>query len=67
MSMPTRSDNARMMTLAQAALYTGLGKTTAIKWLEEVGARVQYTPKCVRYDRLQIDRALDKMREEQNG
>lgn len=61
--MTKRSDTARMLTLAQAAAYCGLGRTTAFRWLQEINAKVVYTPKCVRYDRLAIDKALDEMRQ----
>lgn len=61
--MPNRSDNARMLTLAQAAAYCGMGKTSAIKWLEKCGAKTVFSPKLVRYDRIAIDKALDEMRQ----
>ena len=61
--MIKRSDTARMLTLTQAAAYCGMGKTSAIKWLEKCGAKTVFSSKLVRYDRVQIDKALDELRQ----
>lgn len=57
-----RMVDARMMTLDQGSGYTGMGKTYFKKWATEIGARVYFSPRLVRYDREIIDKALDDMR-----
>lgn len=63
MNKATRSDNARLLTTEQASKYIGMGRTNASQWLASIGARVVFSPKCVRYDRIVIDKALDEVRQ----
>ena len=53
-------DEKRMLSLEEAALYTGLGLSTCKVWLREIGA-VKKIGRRVLCDRLVIDRALDTM------
>lgn len=55
-----KMDEKRMLSLEEAALYTGLGLSTCKVWLREIGA-VKKIGRRVLCDRLVIDRALDTM------
>lgn len=52
----------RGLTVKEGAAYTGLGVTHFRKWAEEVGATRRFG-KSVRYDRIAIDQALDRLGE----
>lgn len=54
-----RMDEKRMLSLDEAALYTGLGRTSCRQWLDQIGA-VKKIGKRVLCDRTVIDRELDK-------
>ena len=53
-------ENIRMLTLRQAAQYTGTGLNTCRAWCDEIGATRKFSDKCVRFDKTVIDAALDR-------
>lgn len=61
MRMAERSQDARMMTMQQAAAYCGMGKNSFREWADRIGATKKFNAKMVRFDRVVIDRALDEM------
>ena len=61
MNAGVRSDEARMFTAQQGAAYTGMGRTSFMKWAKEIGARRTFGPRMTRYDRTVIDAALDAL------
>jgi len=54
-----RMNEKRMLSLEEAAMYTGLGRTSCRQWLDKIGA-VKKIGKRVLCDRVVIDKALDK-------
>ncbi len=56
--------NVRLLTISEAAAYTGRGETKCKKWLREIGA-VRHFGRTVRYDIKTIDEALDAMAREE--
>lgn len=54
-----RLNEKRMLSLDEAAFYTGLGRTSCRQWLDKIGA-VKKIGKRVLCDRVLIDRALGK-------
>lgn len=50
----------RMLSIEEAAFYTGMGRTVCRKWLDQIGA-VKKIGKRVICDREVIDKALDTM------
>ncbi len=55
-----RLSEKRLLDAAEIAEYTGLGRNTARKFAEEAGALKRYG-KRVLFDRLALDRAIDRM------
>lgn len=59
---PIRGDfTSRMLTIEQACKYINQGKTRTRQFCDKVGATVRMGERCVRYDRIIIDKALDRM------
>lgn len=56
-------DGKRLLSADELANYIGLGRHTARKFAEEVGAVKRYG-KRVLFDRVVIDKALDQMSEQ---
>lgn len=54
------NENARLLSLALAASYIGIGRNNARAWLEEINAARRFGARVV-YDRRVIDKALDDM------
>lgn len=57
----TDIENARMLTLEQACVITGMGRNRCKEWCNRIGARRQFSPRMVRYDKQTIIRVLDEM------
>lgn len=57
----TDIENARLLTLAEACIITGMGKTRCRQFCDKWGATRILSPRMVRYDRKTIDRVLDEM------
>lgn len=53
----------RMLSIEEAAFYSGMGKTKCRAWLQEIGAVRKYGSRVL-CDRKVIDLALDTMAEE---
>lgn len=51
-------DGVRLLSLSEAQMYCGLGRTTTRKWCEEIGA-VRRIGSRVLYDRNTIDAAIN--------
>lgn len=51
-------DGVRLLSLSEAQLYCGLGKSTTRKWCEEIGA-VRKIGSRVLFDRAVIDEAIN--------
>ncbi len=66
MNKPTRGDinNTRLLTLTEATLYSGLGRNTARKFFDEIGA-IRRIGTVIRVDKRVLDRALDEMAEKE--
>lgn len=54
------SESSRLLDTKEAAAYLGMGRNTARKFAEEVGALRRYGRRVL-YDRVALDRALDQM------
>ena len=52
------NSNIRMLTTEQGALYAGMGKTAFREWADKIQA-TRHFGRCVRFDRVVIDKALD--------
>ena len=57
----TDIENARLLTLEQACVVTGMGRNRCREWCDRHGATRKLSPRMVRYDRKTIDRVLDEM------
>lgn len=57
-SLNVNVDGVRLLSLSEAQLYCGLGKTTTRKWCEEIGA-VRRIGSRVLFDRAVIDDAIN--------
>jgi len=57
---PNNNANARLLTLPDAADYTGMGRNSARKFFDEIGA-VRHFGKRVLIDRSVVDKHLDEM------
>ncbi|MDO4284096.1 MAG: helix-turn-helix domain-containing protein [Eubacteriales bacterium] len=55
-----RIEGKRLLSIEEAAEYTGIGRNTAREWLEKIGARRNFGRRVV-YDRRVIDSELDRM------
>ncbi len=53
----------RLLDTPELMAYTGLGRNNAMRWGNEIGARVQIGRRVL-YDRKVIDRHLDDLAEE---
>ena len=53
-------DNIRMLTLKQAAQYSGIGLNTCRAWCDEIGATRKFSDRVVRFDKQVIDEALSR-------
>lgn len=62
MNKATRGDinNTRMLTLQEATLYSGLGRNTARKYFDDIGA-IRRFGSVIRVDKRVLDKALDSM------
>lgn len=60
------AQDARMLTIEQAQVYTGLGRCTCRKWCEEIGAARRFG-RMMRFDRIVIDAALDQLEPMKRG
>ena len=56
-----RINEKRMLSIKEAAFYTGLGTTSVRQWLDEIGA-IRKIGKRILCDREVIDRAFNEMR-----
>ena len=54
-------ETTRMLTSEQMTAYVGLGRTRGREFCDRIGATVRFTDRIVRFDRIIIDSALDKM------
>ena len=52
----------RLLKLTEAAQYAGIGRTKAFFWLAQIGARVEISKRCIRYDTAVIDAEIEKLR-----
>ena len=52
-----KQESPRLLNIAEAMIYTGIGKTNLQKWCNEIGATVRIGRKCL-YDKNVIDQAL---------
>lgn len=57
-------DSSVYLTVGQTCEYLNMGRTFCMKWCEEIGALRRLTPRQVRIDKVVLDRAIEKMREE---
>lgn len=66
MNKATRGDinNTRMLTLQEATLYSGLGRNTARKYFDDIGA-IRRFGSVIRVDKRVLDRAFDEMEEKE--
>lgn len=55
-------EGKRLLSVNELSVYIGLGRNTARKFAEEIGA-VKHYGKRVLFDRVVIDKALDQMGE----
>lgn len=56
----------RLLSITELTRYTGLGRTKAREWAEEIGAVRKIGARAL-YDRYVIDAALDGQEGEANG
>lgn len=54
-------ENARLLTLTQACVVTGMGKNRCRQFCDRIGATRKFSPRMIRYDRNTIERTLDRM------
>ena len=52
--------NARLLSIAEASAYLGLGASSSRTWLDSIGAKRKFGARTV-YDRFIIDKALDAL------
>lgn len=57
----TDIENARLLTLEQACTVTGMGRNRCREWCDKNGATRRLSPRMVRFDKVVINRVLDKM------
>ena len=65
MNKPIRGSiaDARLLTLQQACVYTGMGQNNFRKWADTIGATRKFGA-AVRFDKVVIDKALDALNSE---
>ena len=57
----TDIEHARLLTLEQACTVTGMGRNRCKERCDRIGAKRQFSPRLVRYDKQVINRVLDQM------
>ena len=57
----TDIENARMLTLEQACVITGMGRNRTREWCDRIGATRKFSARMVRFDKITINRVLDEM------
>lgn len=60
-STPTAPVSKRMLSIHEAAAYLGVGRNSALKFLESIGAK-QHIGRRVLYDKSVIDQYFDSQK-----
>lgn len=59
-------DSKRLLSINEAVVYLGIGRSTAIQYLEDIGAKRKIGKRTL-YDKKVIDSVLDNKEEYRHG
>ncbi len=58
-SSPSPAESKRLLSINEATVYLGIGRSTALSYLEEIGAKRKIGRRTL-YDKQVIDNAISK-------